>query len=103
MADAVSGATGKIAMGMFGPQPSITIVTFWQGIVEIVLRALTIVSQLHCSIEYMRECVADWKKEKNVLTSAMWLGLQRRVWGLLRNFCPRHRNVCATNEIAGSS
>ena len=44
MADAVSGAAGKAAMSMFGPHPSITIVTFWQGIVEIVLRAIGVVS-----------------------------------------------------------
>jgi len=46
MADAVSGATGKIAMGLFGPHPSITIVTFWQGIVEIVLRGVAVVSSV---------------------------------------------------------
>ena len=96
MADAVSGATGKIAMGLFGPHPSITIVTFWQGIVEIVLRALTIVSQLHCSIEYMRKCAVNgdaWRigKRKGQIyfnTSAMWLvsrarlspGKSERVW-----------------------
>ena len=43
MADAVGGMAGKAALGMFGPHPSITIVTFWQGIVEIVIRAVTVV------------------------------------------------------------
>lgn len=46
MADVATGATGKIALGLFGPHPSITIVTFWQGILEIVLRGLSVVSWL---------------------------------------------------------
>ena len=50
MADAVSGAAGKAAMGMFGPHPSITIVTFWQGILEIVLRGIGVVSSLLTSV-----------------------------------------------------
>lgn len=44
MADAVTGAAGKVAMSMFGPHPSITIVTFWQGIVEIIWRIVAVVS-----------------------------------------------------------
>ena len=44
MADAVAGAAGKAAMSMFGPHPSITIITFWQGIVEIILRGVSMVS-----------------------------------------------------------
>ena len=44
MADAVTGAAGKAAMSMFGPHPSITIVTFWQGIVEIIGRVVVLVS-----------------------------------------------------------
>lgn len=50
MADAVSGATGKLAMHMFGPSPSITIVTFWQGIVEILLRGISGVIAFICII-----------------------------------------------------
>ena len=46
MADAVSGASKAVAMRLFGPQPSITIVTFWQGIVEIVLRGVSVVSSV---------------------------------------------------------
>ena len=46
MADAVSGASKAVAMSLFGPQPSITIVTFWQGIVEIVLRGVSVVSSV---------------------------------------------------------
>ena len=44
MADVVTGAAGRAAMGMFGPRPSITIVTFWQGILEIVIRCVSLVS-----------------------------------------------------------
>ena len=44
MADVVTGAAGRAAMGMFGPHPSITIVTFWQGILEIVIRCVSLVS-----------------------------------------------------------
>ena len=44
MADAVAGVAGKAAMSMFGPHPSITIVEFWQGIVEIALRVVSVVS-----------------------------------------------------------
>ena len=44
MADVVGGVAGKAAMSMFGPHPSITIVTFWQGIVEIAMRGVSIVS-----------------------------------------------------------
>ena len=45
MTDVVAGVAGKAAMSMFGPHPSITIVTFWQGIVEIALRGVSVVSQ----------------------------------------------------------
>ena len=50
MADAVAGAAGKAAMGMFGPHPSYTIVTFWQGIVEIALRGVSAVSLVSRSV-----------------------------------------------------
>jgi hypothetical protein len=47
MAEAVSGAAGKAAMR---PHPSITTVTFWQGIVEIVLRVIGVVVSFICII-----------------------------------------------------
>ena len=59
MADAVSGAAGKAAMGMFGPHPSITIVTFWQGILEIVLRGIGVVSSLLTSVVLVHTGVAS--------------------------------------------
>jgi hypothetical protein len=50
MTDVVAGAAGKAAMSMFGPHPSITIVTFWEGIVEIVLRVVSVVFAFICII-----------------------------------------------------
>ena len=44
MADAVTGAVGKVAWQRYGPRPGIQILRFWQGIVEISLRAACIVS-----------------------------------------------------------
>ena len=44
MADAVAGVAGKAAMSMFGPHPSITIITFWQGILEVIARGISLVS-----------------------------------------------------------
>ena len=44
MADVVAGITKKVTFGLFGPHPNYTIVTFWQGIVEIILRAVSMVS-----------------------------------------------------------
>ncbi|CAI8009245.1 hypothetical protein GBAR_LOCUS6243 [Geodia barretti] len=50
MTDVVAGVAGKAAMSMFGPHPSITIVTFWQGIVEIALRGVCVVIAFICII-----------------------------------------------------
>ena len=52
MADSEAGGGGGSRAGSvakaFVPHPSLGAVTFWQGIVEIVLRAVVIVSGLYC-------------------------------------------------------
>ena len=50
MADAFTGFAGKAAWKLYGPRPGIHIVRFWQGIVEIALRATVIVSPRKLSI-----------------------------------------------------
>ena len=62
---AVLGAVGEV----LGPQPSLAIVRFWQGVVEVVLRVAIMVSSSCDSITDVR----------------MWGGGgEYYVWGLLR-------------------
>ena len=56
MADAMEGVAGKAAVSTFRPRPSITIVTFWKGILEMVRRFASLVSfSIRCYASVVRQ------------------------------------------------
>ena len=43
MADAMAGLSGRLAVGLLGPRPSVKIISFKLGALEIVLRGVALV------------------------------------------------------------